>query len=133
MQGIEENCYASAFLQAVSFSFAKIGGLHMWAIFIGQELGRYLQRDGFADASWRGARREPKPHPSCTCTLRAYTRTCIKGELRKISTSEKKKNNKHKARFEPATFCSTHKRPNHYTTAVVAAANHYFPPFIDKP
>ena len=40
---------------------------------------------------------------------------------------------KYKARFEPATFCSTHKSPNHYTTAVVAAANHYFPPIIDKP
>ena len=74
MQGIEENCYASAFLQAVSFTFAKIGGLHIWAIFIGQELGRYLQRDGFRGCVMAG--REPKPHPSCTCTLkRAYTRT----------------------------------------------------------
>ena len=27
-----------------------------------------------------------------------------------------------KVRFEPATLYSTHKSPNHYTTAVVAAA-----------
>ena len=32
---------------------------------------------------------------------------------------------KYKARFEPAAFCSTCKSPNHYTTDVVAAANHY--------
>ena len=44
-----------------------------------------------------------------------------------------KKKSKYKARFEPATFCSTHKSPNHYITAVVPAANHYFPHFIDKP
>ena len=37
------------------------------------------------------------------------------------------KKSKLEARFEPTTFCSTHKSPNHYTTAVVAAANHYFP------
>ena len=45
-------------------------------------------------------------------------------ELRKIST----KKSKHKARFEPATFCSTRKTPNHYTAVVVTAANHYPPP-----
>ena len=47
----------------------------------------------------------------------------------------KRKKSQHKARFEPATFCFTHNSPNHYTTDVhvVAAANHYFPPFINKP
>ena len=63
MQGIEENCYASAFLQAVSFTFAKFGGLHMWAIFIGQELGsmipskRRVSRMRPGDA--RGANQSP--------------------------------------------------------------------------
>ena len=42
-----------------------------------------------------------------------------------IEISSGKKKSKHKARFEPATFCTTHKSPSHYTTAVVAAANHY--------
>ena len=43
---------------------------------------------------------------------------------------EVEKKSKHKARFEPATFCSAHtESPNHYTTAVV---NHYFyTPFIE--
>ena len=31
-----------------------------------------------------------------------------------------------------AASCSAHKSPNHYTTTVVAAANRYFTPFIDK-
>ena len=54
--------------------------------------------------------------------------------LENFQQVKRKKKSKHKARFEPATFCSTHKSPNHYTTAVVAAANHYFPLYIiDKP
>ena len=53
--------------------------------------------------------------------------------LEKFQQVKKKSIAKHKARFKPVTFCSTHKSPNHYTTAVVAAANHYFPPYIDKP
>ena len=60
--------------------------------------------------------------------------TDILRELKKIQILTEKKS-KHKVRLEPATFCSTHKSPNHYTIAVVAvitAANHYFSPFIDK-
>ena len=49
--------------------------------------------------------------------------------LEEFRQVKKKKKTKYKARFEPATFCSTHKSPNHYTTAVAAAANHYSPPY----
>ena len=34
----------------------------------------------------------------------------------------------YKARLEPSTFCSAYKNSDHYTTAVVSAANHYFIP-----
>ena len=66
--------------------------------------------------------------------LRAGMARPARKNLEKIRQVKRKKNqSSYEARFKPATFCSTHKSPNHYTTAVVAAANHYFPPIIDKP
>ena len=51
--------------------------------------------------------------------------------LEKFREMEKK--SKYKARFERYILFHT-QEPQHYTsTTVVAAANHYFPPFIDKP
>ena len=43
---------------------------------------------------------------------------------------EVKKKSEYKPRLEPTTLYFAHKSPNHYTTAVVAAANHYFIHFI---